>query len=239
MIDVLYVDNHILVLNKPAGVPTVPDDSLDESLLDQAKAWIKVEFDKPGNVFLGVVQRLDRPVSGVIVFARTSKAAGRLTKAFGCKTAHKTYWALGSRSQDEPIAHRVNQTGELQQWLAKDRDKNRVSMFRSAEAAPADAKLAITRWQVRGMAKLDGQPIAQLEFEPVTGRSHQLRIAARTLGWPLLGDVKYARGMQPLADRSIALHARALKFEHPTTKQSVRFVADTPKTSWWELWRTN
>lgn len=234
-LEVLHVDNHVLVVNKPAGQPTVPDDSRDASLLDAAKAWVKREFDKPGNVFLGVVQRLDRPVSGVLVFARTSKAAARLTQAFGKQRAHKTYVALGVARDAGLRAHKSGEAGELVQWLHKDRAKNRVSAFASASAAPEGAKRAVTRWRAVGQAEYGGEALVALELEPVTGRSHQLRLAARKLGLPLLGDVKYGQDLAPLPDRSIALHARELAFEHPTTREELAFRAAPPATEWWSV----
>lgn len=231
-LDVLFADNHLLVVDKPAGVPSVPDESGDESLLDLGKAWIKREYAKPGNVFLGVVQRLDRPVSGVLVFARTSKAAARLTRAFGEQAAHKTYWALGVVQ----AGGEARTSGDLRQWLAKDRERNRVAAFGNQGAAPSGAKLAHTRWRRVGAAAYRGLELAALELEPVTGRSHQLRVAARSLGWPLLGDVKYGKGLEPLADRSIALHARELRLEHPTTREELCFRAKPPARDWWAVW---
>lgn len=235
-LEVLFADNHLLVVAKPAGVPTVPDDSRDESLLDQAKAWVKVEYQKPGAVFLGVVQRLDRPVSGVLVFARTSKAAARLTAAFGKRTAHKTYHALGVPGAGGGRMPAPGSAGELVQWLAKDREKNRVHTFGSEDAAPEGAKRAVTRWRCVGAAEWEGTPLARLELKPVTGRSHQLRLAARALGLPLLGDVKYGRGLAPLPDRSIGLHARALGVTHPTTRVEHTFTAAHPERAWWRVW---
>ena len=215
---VLHVCNHLLVVDKPACVPTVPDASGDESLLESAKAWIAREYDKPGAVFLGVVQRLDRPVSGVICFARTSKAADRLTSQLKAKRMRKTYWALcGAWSAEDE--------GELRQWLVKNPVTNRVTAHRSAREG---AKEAITRWRVRERR----EDLTWLELEPVTGRTHQLRVAAASLGSPLLGDLKYGAA-EPLPDKSIALHARALELEHPTRREAMRFEADPPRVGPW------
>jgi 23S rRNA pseudouridine1911/1915/1917 synthase len=215
---VLFVDNHLLAVAKPAGVPTVPDASGDASLLDQAEAWVRSEFGKPGRAFLGVVHRLDRPVSGVVLFARTSKAAARLAKAFREGTAKKTYRGVGEGS---PIAD----SGVLEQWLAKDEAKNRVRAFATARTG---AKRAVTAWRV--VAREKGRTL--YEFAPETGRPHQLRACAAALGTPLLGDLKYG-AREPLPDQSIALHALSLEVEHPTRREPIRFTTPAPVTGAW------
>jgi 23S rRNA pseudouridine1911/1915/1917 synthase len=203
---VLRVDNHLLFLEKPAGMPTVPDESGDESLLDWAKAWVAREFAKPGAVFLGVVHRLDRPVSGVVLFARTSKAAARLSAQFRARTVRKRYLGVGL---GEPAARE----GLVEQWLVKDELARRV---RPARRESPGAREARTRWRV--LAVRGGRTL--LCFEPLTGRPHQLRAAAASLGTPLLGDVKYGAKV-PLADRSVALHALSLEVAHPTRGEPV------------------
>jgi 23S rRNA pseudouridine1911/1915/1917 synthase len=217
---VLHCDNHLLAVAKPAGVPTVPDSSGDESLYDQAKAWIRAEFAKPGDVFLGIVHRLDRPVSGVVVFARTSKGAARLSRALREGSARKVYWGVG---EGRPRAA----SGVLEQWLAKDEAKNRVRAFPRERAG---AKHAVTRWRV--LAEEAGRTL--YEFLPETGRPHQLRVAAATLGTPLVGDVKYGASA-PLADQSVALHAVELEIEHPTRKERVRFSVRPPARDPWRF----
>jgi 23S rRNA pseudouridine1911/1915/1917 synthase len=221
-VDVLYADNHVLAVDKPAGVPMVPDASGDESLLDRAKDWIRFEKKKPGEIFLGVVHRLDRPVSGVALFARTSKAAERLSRSFRERDAHKTYWGLVT---PPPRGER----GEVEQWLAKDEDSNRA---RPAGPRTPGAKLARTGWR---LLVLDGR-FALLELEPETGRPHQIRSALRSLGSPLLGDLKYG-AQAPLEDRSIALHARRLEIAHPTRGDRLEIECLPPDRPWWELAR--
>jgi len=216
----LHVDNHLLVVCKPAGLPTVPDSSGDESLLERAKAWIRREYEKPGAVFLGVVQRLDRPVSGVLCFARTSKAARRLSAAFAAREVEKTYWAV------LPAAPREGE-GRVEQWLVKDRQKNRVRVVAEGSAG---AQRALTRWRV--IEELAGRCL--VELSPETGRPHQLRAAMAGIGRPLLGDLKYG-AEAPLDDRSVALHAFALALEHPTRKEWLRFISPPPATQPWDF----
>ena len=215
---VLHADNHLLVVWKPACVPSVPDESGDPSLLDLAKEWVRLRYDKPGNVFLGVVHRLDRPVSGVLVFARTSKAASRLTDAFRRRTVEKLYWGISGHAPD-------TDSGVVEHWLHKDRERNRV---RVVEEGHEGAKLARTQWRVLSASK--GR--VHFELKPETGRPHQLRVAVRSLGCVLAGDLKYGAD-EPLSDGSIALHARSLSLIHPTTKERLRFVADTPDLGIW------
>lgn len=219
-LQVLHSDNHVLGVVKPAGIPTVPDSSGDESLLDRAKAWVRAEFSKPGNVFLGVVQRLDRPVSGVLVFARTSKAAARLSEVLRERSAEKIYWGVAEGEIRED-------SGILEQWLEKDAAKNRVRAF---GAPRASAKRAVTRWRV--LARRPGRTF--YEFVPETGRPHQLRVCAASLGTPLLGDLKYG-AREPLPDASVALHARELAIAHPTLGTRLRLVAAPPALPLWEF----
>lgn len=219
-LDILHVDNHLLVVRKPAGLPTVPDSSGDPSLLDLGKEWLQVEFDKPGNVFLGVVHRLDRPVSGVVCFARTSKAAGRLQPAFakGCVT--KTYWAV---TEGKP----PGDSGQVDHWLWKDRARNTVRVV--APETP-DAKRARTDWKV--LEHRGGRTL--LELRPHTGRSHQLRVATSSLGMVLLGDLRYG-AERPLEDKSVALHARSLELDHPVGGAPLRFLAAPPDLAVWRF----
>lgn len=220
--EVLFVDNHLLVCRKPAGVPSVPDESGDESLLDAARAWVEEEFKKPGRAFLGVVHRLDRPVSGVLVFGRTSKGAARLTEAFRARTVEKLYLGVSTK---EPRGESPGPSGRLDQWLVKDESKRRV---RVVQEGTAGAKRALTRWRVRARK---GERFL-LELVPETGRPHQLRVAAATLGAPLAGDLKYG-AEKPLPDRSVALHAAVLELPHPTLGERMRFEAERPATAVW------
>ena len=221
-LDVLFCDNHLLAVAKPAGLPAVPDASGDESLLELAKAWLKREFDRPGEVFLGVVHRLDRPVSGAVLFARTSKAASRLARQFQSGRPEKRYLAVGEGAPS--IAK-----GILEQWLRKDGDANRVAAV--APEAPG-AKRAVTRWRVTRPASASGPARTAFEVFPQTGRSHQIRVALASLGCPVLGDLKYGAS-RPLPDRSVALHAAGLVVDHPTRPEPVRIVCPPPDRDWW------
>lgn len=213
MLEVLYCDNHLLVVTKPACVPTVPDESGDPSLFELAKEWVKREFEKPGAAFLGVVHRLDRPVSGVVVFGRTSKGAARLTEQFRERGVEKVYQGVVRGAP--PAAE-----GVIEHWLRKDEQANRVFV---EERESRGARLARTSYRVldlRGDYSL-------LELRPHTGRPHQLRVACASMGLPLLGDLKYGAA-EPLPDRSIALHARSLQVAHPTRREEMVFVSEAP-----------
>lgn len=214
---VLHCDNHVLALAKPAGMPVVPDASGDLSLLDWGKAWVKREYDKPGEVFLGVVHRLDRPVSGIVAFGRTSKGADRLSRAWREAAVQKEYEAR----TDPPKPGRAGadlqpgDSGELEQWLWKDRERNQVH---AVEADRAGAKHAHTRYRVLAVLPDGGLHLA---LEPVTGRSHQLRLACAVgLGAPIRGDLKYG-ARQALPSRCIDLHAARLRFPHPTRDEEI------------------
>jgi len=219
-LDVLYVDNHLLAVRKPAGLPSVPDATGDTSLLDIARTWVQREFQKPGKAYLGVVQRLDRPVSGVLVFARTSKAASRLTRALRDGEVEKVYLAVA-------LGELFGEEGRVEHWLRKDRSRNQVHVV--APGTPG-AKAAETTWRV--LARQGGRTL--LELRPHTGRSHQLRVAAASLGAPLAGDLRYGASA-PLPDRSVALHARTLVFAHPTRDERVHLECPLPDLAVWRF----
>ncbi len=232
-LEVLYCDNHVLAVVKPACMPVVPDESGDRSLLDVAKAWVKREYKKPGDVFLGVVHRLDRPVSGIVVFARTSKGASRLSAAWREGRVQKTYRAWSPLRISSPTRE-----GTLALWQQKDPSRNVVHVLGVAPlpendppdgpppAPRADAQRAVTRWKVLREAEAG----TELELEPVTGRKHQLRLACRHLGWVLAGDLKYG-AEEPLPDKSIGLCATELDVPHPTKHERLRWSVRPP----WEI----
>ncbi len=222
-LSVLLEDNHLLAVDKPAGVPTVPDMSGDRSLLDEAKAYLKEKHAKPGEVFLGVVHRLDRPVSGVVLFARTSKAASRLSESWRQGDVRKEYfgWSESRNSRVE-----AEGSGELVQWLIKDETRNLVSAVSEARAQALGAKRAVTRWR---LLRADGSG-SVLVLEPATGRPHQLRVACAALGLPLAGDLKYGAA-RPLPEARIGLHASRLAAPHPVGGAVVELASPPPDWS--------
>lgn len=209
---VLYEDNHCLAVYKPGGVLTAGDKTGDRSVLDKARQYIKEKYHKPGNVYLGVVHRLDRPVSGVVLLARTSKAAARLTEQFRTRTVTKVYWAVVEGAPPQPSA-------ELVDYLVKDKVKNIVTRVDRATPGAQQASLGYRVVRQTGRYSV-------LEITLMTGRSHQIRVQLAGRGSPVAGDVKY--GAQRLWAGRIALHAYSLEFIHPVRGTSVRVEAPPP-----------
>jgi len=232
---VIYEDNHLLIMNKPTGWLVQGDRTGDRPLVNWGKDYLKKKYDKPGAVFLGVVHRLDRPVSGVVAMARTSKALSRMNQLFKTREVTKTYWALVQTPPPQPEA-------ELVHWLIKDSAKNKVTAFRSKKNNGKQAELSY-RLLMRGNPPnpFHGGPLFQrgksitylLEVKPLTGRSHQIRVQLAAMGCPIVGDVKYGAA-EPLPDASIALHARQLSFVHPVRKKLINFTADLPLLDLWQ-----
>jgi 23S rRNA pseudouridine1911/1915/1917 synthase len=232
-LDILYEDNHCLSLNKPAGWPTTHFDGTEETVDRLVKAYLKEKHGKPGNVFIGIVQRLDKPTSGVLLFARTSKSAARLSEQFREGAIEKVYWAVvepGARRASKGIADpcvrvglppwATSDTGSLEDWLKKNDAAARVEVV--APGTPG-AQLARLLFQVRG--RHDG--LTWLELRPHTGRKHQLRVQLASRGCPIYGDVKY--GSPHTFGPAIALHARSLTFLHPVSKEPITLTAELPK----------
>lgn len=224
-LQVIYEDNHLIAVNKPAGVLVQGDSTEDVPLSDYVKDYIKVRYNKPGDVFLGVIHRLDRPVSGVVVFARTSKALGRMNRLFQERDIKKTYLAI-TAERPEPI------TGRLTHYIAKDRQRNIAKTFDqpSRRSEAAGAKLSELDYEMIGEI---GNYILLRVF-PQTGRPHQIRVQLASIGCPILGDVKYGFS-RPNEDASIHLHCRELSFVHPVKKESVRITAALPNDPVWDL----
>jgi 23S rRNA pseudouridine1911/1915/1917 synthase len=217
MLDVLYEDNHCLVVNKPAGLLSQGDVTGEPNLLDEARAYLKDKYAKPGNVFVGLVHRLDRPTSGVVVLARTSKAASRLSKQFREGTVEKVYWAVveGLCEAEE---------GEWTDTLAKDEERNIVEVVPKGTPGGQEASLA---YKVLGRSPRT----TWLEVKPVTGRSHQIRVQLASRGLAIVGDKKYG-AWTPLraldGKPRVALHAHRLTFSHPTGKEAISVSAGAP-----------
>ncbi|HEY4263263.1 MAG TPA: RluA family pseudouridine synthase [Schlesneria sp.] len=211
--DVLFEDNHCLAVDKPAGLLTMGDSSGQPTLVDAARDYLRRKYNKPGNVFVGVVHRLDRPVSGVVLFARTSKGASRLSEQFRLRTVEKTYHALveGNVSPSEGI---------LRDRLVKDRARNVVAVVDEDDDDGQDCVLGYRRLRKSGRLTL-------VEIRPETGRSHQIRVQLSNHGWPIAGDKKY--GSKIHVDGFIGLHAASLTFQHPTSKETITVSAEVPR----------
>lgn len=207
MINIIYEDNHLLVVEKPINIPTQEDNTKDKDLLTILKEYIKEKYNKPGNVYLGLVHRLDRPVGGIMVFARTSKAASRLSEQVRNKIFKKTYNAV--------VIGNINKEGKLKDYLLKDEKKNIVKVDKNGKEAILNFK------------KLDFKNnMSLVEINLETGRSHQIRVQMSHYGYPLFGDQKYNKTSK--VGEQIALFAKKIEFIHPTTNELLTFELDLP-----------
>ena len=217
-LEVLYEDNHIIIVNKKAGDITQGDKTGDKPLSDIVKEYIKEKYNKPGNVFIGTVHRLDRPTSGIVIFARTSKALERLNKMLREKTIKKTYWAL---VKNQPV--KTSKT--LINFLKKDTKKNKSFVYKKEIEG---SKKAILHYKI--IKKLENYSLLEIDLE--TGRHHQIRTQLSHIGSPIKGDLKYGFNRSN-KDGSISLHARKIAFIHPVSKEQISVVAPTPKDPIW------
>ncbi len=217
-LQVLYEDNHIIVVNKRAGDIVQGDKTGDKPLSDVVKDYLKNKYSKPGNVYLGVVHRLDRPTTGIVLFSKTSKALPRLNKLFSEKKATKTYWAIVKQSPK-------SQKGTLTNWLKKN-PKNNKSTAYSKEIH--GSKKAILHYSIKQV--LDNYTLLEIELE--TGRHHQIRCQLANIGSPIKGDLKYGFDRSN-KDASISLHARRLQFTHPVSKDQIDITAPLPNDAIW------
>ncbi len=225
---VLYEDNHIIAVNKTCNEIVQGDKTGDTPLSETVKAYIKEKYNKPGEVFLGVTHRLDRPTSGVVLFARTSKALTRLNEMFkeksklstvNCQLSiKKTYWAIVQGAPKEPEAR-------LENWLTRNEAQNKSYI---AKPGTKDAKLAILNYKT--LVKGDHYTLLEVNLE--TGRHHQIRCQLAAIGCPVKGDLKYgAKRSNP--DGGICLHARQIEFVHPVSKQNICITAPVPDDALW------
>jgi 23S rRNA pseudouridine1911/1915/1917 synthase len=222
--DILFEDNHLIVVNKPAGILSQGDNTGDISLLDQVKNYIKVKYDKPGEVYAGLAHRLDRPVSGVVIICKTSKSLTRINEMFKNREINKKYIAI---SHNRPKILK----GEIASFLVKDPEKNKVT---SSPVASKKHKSyhSITHYEL--VMHLEGKSVFQLD--PVTGRPHQLRVHLSSIQCPIWGDVKYG-SPRNTSDKSIALHCRTLQFVHPVSKVPLVISAPFPSENIWNFLR--
>lgn len=219
-IDVIYEDNHLIAVNKSSGDITQGDKTGDTPLPDKVKKWLAHKYNKPGNVFLGVIHRLDRPTSGIVVFAKTSKALSRMNALFKTRDVKKTYWAI---VENKPKIEK----GTLVNFLQKNNKQNKSYPVAKGVAGAKEATL-------------DYQLIAEsdryflLEVNPYTGRHHQIRTQLAAMGCVIKGDLKYG-AKNSNNDGSISLHARALSFTHPVSKEKIYIEAEVPKDKLWSF----
>ena len=216
---VLYEDNHIIVINKASGEIVQGDKTGDKSLCDTMKAYIKEKYAKPGNVFIGLPHRLDRPVSGIVVFAKTSKALERLNRMFSEGSVKKMYWAL-TKSIPNPAE------AELESWILRNEKMNKSFSYPKEIKG---SKRAILHYRLAAAS----QNYNLIEVELKTGRHHQIRCQLSSIGCPIKGDLKYgAQRSNP--DGSISLHARYIEFVHPVSKQLIAITAPLPDDRLWQ-----
>ncbi len=219
-LEVLFEDNHLIVVNKLPGQLVQGDKTGDAPLGDLVKEYIKVKYEKPGEVFLGVVHRIDRPVSGIVIFARTSKALARMNELFREKKIQKTYWAV---VKNRPPSDQ----GTLIHYLIKDEARNK------SKAYDKEIKNSQRSWlDYKVMGKSDNYFL--LEINPHTGRHHQIRVQLSTMGCPIKGDIKYGFD-RTNEDGSIHLHARSIQFIHPVKGEEIRLSASVPNEVIWNF----
>lgn len=216
--NVVYEDNHIIIVNKQSGEIVQGDKTGDTPLSDIVKQYIKEKYNKPGNVFLGVVHRLDRPVSGLVVFAKTSKALSRLNEMFRTGDVHKTYWAIVKKNDIAPEA-------TLTDWLTRNERQNKS--YAHNREVPG-AKKAVLSYKVRSMS----DNYILLEVRLMTGRHHQIRCQLAHMGCPIKGDLKYG-SPRSNPDGSISLMSRRVEFVHPVSKETIAVEAPVPDDRLW------
>ena len=215
---VVYEDNHIIVVNKTSSEIVQGDKTGDTPLSEMVQQYLKEKYNKPGNVFIGVPHRLDRPVSGLVVLAKTSKALSRLNDMFRTGEVQKTYWAIVKERPREL-------EGELEHWLVRNEKQNKSYAF---DKEKPGAKKAILRYKLIGHS----QNYHLLEVDLKTGRHHQIRCQLAKMGCPIKGDLKYG-SPRSNPDGSICLHARRVKFSHPVSKQEIDLTAPLPPGNLW------
>ena len=219
MLNILFEDNHLLILNKKSGELSQGDITNDKTLIDKAKFYLKAKYNKKGNVFIGLVHRLDRPTSGVIVLSKTSKSLRRMNDKFKMNEISKVYWA---------VTYSFNKSeGKVESFLKKNQKQNKSYIVESNISGSKNAILCYRKL-------VDLKSYSLLEIKLVTGRHHQIRAQLAHLGYPVKGDLKYGFPRSNV-DKSIHLHARYIEFLHPVTKKKIKIVAPPPNDKIWDL----
>ncbi len=223
-LNVLYEDNHIIAVEKDAGMLVHGDETGDRTLLDQVKGYIKKKYNKPGDVFLGVIHRLDRPVSGIVIFARTSKALARMNAIIKEREITKEYLALVSKRPMEI-------KGQLTHYVEKDKKRNFSHIY---DKMKGGAKKAMLRYEMVG--QISGYVLMRINLE--TGRPHQIRVQMKRIGCHIIGDVKYGYEFGNV-DKSICLHCCKMSFIHPVKKERLTLKLKPPKNDFWDIFVGN
>lgn len=219
---IVYEDNHIIVVNKTASEIVQGDKTGDEPLSERLKSYLKVKYNKPGNVFIGVTHRLDRPVSGLVVFAKTSKALSRLNAMFQTKEVKKTYWAIVTAAPPQ-------EEGELMHYLVRNEKQNKSYAY---DRERPESKRAILHYRLLAHS----ERYWLLEVDLQTGRHHQIRCQLAKMGCPIKGDLKYG-APRSNPDASICLHARQIRFIHPVSKDMINLTAPLPDGNLWAAFK--
>lgn len=219
---ILYEDNHLIAVNKPFCMPSQGDATGDESVFDWVKEYIRVTYNKPGNVYTALLHRIDRPAGGVLLLAKTSKAAARMSKQFQEKKPRKTYYAITEQIPDQ-------KAGDLKHFLKQIKGKNIMRAYNKPVQAGKESHLSYQLLRKNG-----GRALIEVQLK--TGRKHQIRVQLASIGAVIVGDVKYGQS-KFLPDRSIALLAKELSFVHPTSKEEITITAPLPDTEPWQAFK--
>ncbi len=217
---VIYSDNHLIIINKLPSEIVQGDKTGDTPLSETVKTYIKEKYKKPGNVFTGVIHRIDRPTSGAVIFARTSKALSRMNELVKVRGIKKTYWAIVKNMPKEPEA-------ELKHYLIRNNKKNKSTAYNTPSP---NSKEAVLNYKIIGKSDI----YFLLEIDLITGRHHQIRAQLAAIGSPVKGDLKYGFPRSN-KDGSISLHARSIEFTHPVKKELIKVVAPTPGNGLWDF----
>ena len=222
MVKVIYEDNHLLVVEKPVNILSQGDDTNDKDMVNLLKQYVKEKYNKPGNVYIGLIHRLDRPVGGAMVFAKTSKAASRLSEQVRNKTFKKTYRAVIHGSM-------TKESDTLKDYLYKNKSTNMVSVVRKDHNEAKNAELSYET-----LDKKDGFSLMEIDLK--TGRSHQIRVQFASRRHPLFGDQRYGQDVNKVGQQ-ISLWSNKIEIEHPTTKEKMEFICEPPQEYPWDLFK--